>query len=365
MVERPPPHRERHPPVPRRLLARHPDEPGFAAAQENPLPRLHQGWWRQDSKSGPKTEIDTGTSWRRSRRRGGPLLPPEGYPLEARRGLHYGRECPAKAIEADLANDLGNLLNRTVVLAVRALGGKVPARPAIDSHDDFTTAGDAILAISAAEKHWDTFRPSKALEETWKVIHMANVYFDRHSPWRLADAGELDELAQVLGMVLEMIRRVDPSISPAMPRTSIEILRQIGRPIDIEQWSSGSEVAPRLHGGATLFGWPGGKRCRTPARSSLRIAEVGHAVGERRVESVSGAPAPACSACALNRTEPNRARRQVVDMTDEEIESVSASIRRVWPKWPPPPKVHVRALKSFRTMCGRFAKDVKVAKPRE
>ena len=59
------------------------------------------------------------------------------------------------------------------------------------------------------------------------------------------------------------------------------------------------------------------------------------------------------------------ARRQVVDMTDEEIESVSASIRRVWPKWPPLPKVHVRALKSFRTMCGRFAKDVKVAKPRE
>ncbi len=163
-----------------------------------------------------------------------------------------------KKYEADLANDLGNLLNRTVVLAVRALGGKVPARPAIDSHDDFTTAGDAILAISTAEKHWDTFRPSKALEETWKVIHMANVYFDRHSPWRLAEAGELDELAQVLGMVLEMIRRVALLISPAMPRTSIEILRQIGRPIDIELWSSGSELEPRLHGGATLFGWPGG-----------------------------------------------------------------------------------------------------------
>ena len=162
-----------------------------------------------------------------------------------------------KRYEADLSNDLGNLLNRTVVLVNRSLSGKVPARPAVQSNDEFQAAGDALLAISAAEGYWDSFRPSKALEEIWKLIKLANVYFDKKTPWRLADAGELDELEAVLAVVCEMLRRVALLLAPAMPRTSLEIVRQIGRSNDIEHWSSGSKLEQYV-GTVKVFGWPGG-----------------------------------------------------------------------------------------------------------
>jgi methionyl-tRNA synthetase len=135
--------------------------------------------------------------------------------------------------ESDLGNDLGNLLNRTISMAHKFLRGKLPAldRPAP------LAGGQSIhLAVASATRYWNEFAPSRALEETWRLIRGTNVYIDQSAPWNLAKLDDTAGVMEVICNSLELVRIAALLVAPVMPEASREILRQLGRSEDTGTW---------------------------------------------------------------------------------------------------------------------------------
>jgi methionyl-tRNA synthetase len=146
--------------------------------------------------------------------------------------------------ESDLGNDLGNLLNRTISMAQKFLGKALPSAAWTDKVDGID--GMAAHHKGAAEKDWQSFAPSRALEATWLIVRDANAYIDRKKPWALAkDPANRDQLVGVLATCCEALRWAALMVAPAMPVAAREILRQLGREQDDGTWPDG-------------WGWPGG-----------------------------------------------------------------------------------------------------------
>jgi len=143
---------------------------------------------------------------------------------------------------ADLANNLGNLVARVATVVGSKCGGTGPA-PAPSS----PLAAAAATAVLEASEAWDRFAPHEALEATWRLIGAANAELETQEPWK-AEPGTVDE---VLGSCLEVLRIVTLLIAPAMPATAEEIWRRIGL--------EGSPLDERLPGSTAWGGYPGGR----------------------------------------------------------------------------------------------------------
>ena len=128
----------------------------------------------------------------------------------------------------DLANDLGNLLSRTVSMIQKYCGGKIPAAPVRDEIDDELIA----LATGAAakvEEKMNEFQFNLALDEIWNVVRRANKYIDEKTPWVLAkDEARKDELDTVMRNLAECLRIVSILIVPFMHTTSERMRDQLG-----------------------------------------------------------------------------------------------------------------------------------------
>ncbi|MCX8053476.1 MAG: methionine--tRNA ligase [Armatimonadetes bacterium] len=125
---------------------------------------------------------------------------------------------------SDLANDLGNLLNRTLSMLSKYFGSKIP-----DSKGHSGMLRDIIVETATfAEAACDKLEFSRALESIWQMIAAGNKFVNDREPWTLAKQGRMDELAGVLYSALEVVRAAAIMISPFMPATSCEIARQLG-----------------------------------------------------------------------------------------------------------------------------------------
>ncbi len=161
-------------------------------------------------------------------------------------------EALLKRHEADLGNDLGNLVNRTVSMA-RQLGPMLDAEgPTYAAYDPLAEETldlrrDVLESTAVVAQGWDEMAPARALDATWAIIRRGNVYFDRTAPWNLKKAGQMAPLRTVLANTCEVIRRAALMVAPAMPSAAAEILRQIGREQDVGTWP-----------GEDWTGWPGG-----------------------------------------------------------------------------------------------------------
>lgn len=143
---------------------------------------------------------------------------------------------------ADLANNLGNLLSRVATVVSKKCDGTGPA-PADDSPLAEVAAG--VYAETARE--WEAVAPSRALEATWRLVREANAYLEANEPWKLDPGPEVDA---VMGDALEVLRIVAILATPALPNTGVEIWQRIGL--------DGSPSEQRLPEAATWGRYPGG-----------------------------------------------------------------------------------------------------------
>jgi methionyl-tRNA synthetase len=197
--------------------------------------------------------------------------------------------------ESDLGNDLGNLLNRTLSMAHKSLGGVLPPlRPRNETSEPAHQLKSVVEgAGAAATLSWEEFAPSKALDETWRMIRAGNIYIDQSAPWKLAKSGDLGALAEVLGNACEVLRRAALMVAPAMPEAAREILRQLGQSKDEGGWIA-----------ETWTGWPGGTLAKPkpvfprlePEQQAALIAKW--VPGEPAVPTSTTAPGPAVTAPA-------------------------------------------------------------------
>jgi methionyl-tRNA synthetase len=143
---------------------------------------------------------------------------------------------------ADLANNLGNLMARVATVVGSKCGGVGPA-PRADSR----LSGVAASVVSDAAEAWARTAPHDALEATWRLIHETNAELEQAEPWK-ADPGPAVDA--VLGDALESLRIVALLATPAMPSVGEEIWRRIGL--------SGRPADHRVPGDAGWGGYPGG-----------------------------------------------------------------------------------------------------------
>ena len=153
----------------------------------------------------------------------------------------FSNEALITRINSDLANDLGNLVSRTVAMVNKYFGGTIPTeRTAGEFDEDLIALATATKA--KVEAYADVMQFSQALTELWALISRTNKYIDETAPWVLAkDEANRARLAAVMYNLCEAIRIISILVSPFLPHTAPKIQAQLGAPAAVLSWEQAGE----------------------------------------------------------------------------------------------------------------------------
>jgi len=161
---------------------------------------------------------------------------------------NFSEEAIVKRFNSDLANDLGNLVFRTLTMVEKYYDGMVPAVD-INAYSFEGRGADILNSIGSVEgRMWDALSVpsdtnfSLALEYLWELINLANKYVEETKPWNLAKENKGEELKAFIRLLVEVIRKVAYMLEPFMPDTAASIRRQLGN----DKINKGVPLFPRI-----------------------------------------------------------------------------------------------------------------------
>lgn len=282
--------------------------PAMLMALDLPLPKqvYAHGWWtvqgEKGGKTGPSLPHPTRFTQLLADRSGASFeIASDALRYLLCREMNFGLDTEftvencLRRYNTDLANDLGNLLNRTLNMLVRYCDGVVPA---VTAHDPEI----AVLALEVQEetaRAFGEFRLNGALESTWRLVARMNKYIDEKAPWTLAKAANNgDEAARealhtVLYSCLEVVRIVSILVSPFLPVAADTLRAQIGlmEPAASARWED-----------LAWGGLPAGTHVNTPQPVFPRIQEL--AVDEATLYALGSSNPPAAAETSKENTPP-------------------------------------------------------------
>lgn len=149
---------------------------------------------------------------------------------------NYSRDAIVQRINADLANDLGNLAQRSLSMIAKNCGGTVPKPGALSEADEAILAtADKILP--RVEEAIDAFAIHKALEIIWALIADANRYFAGEEPWAHKKS-DVERMGTILYVTAEVIRQIAILVQAAIPESGGKLLDQLGVPEDARDFTA-------------------------------------------------------------------------------------------------------------------------------
>lgn len=188
----------------------------------------------------------------------------------------FSRQALIGRLNTDLANDLGNLLSRTLTMIARYAGGVIPEPAPPSAHElDVQLEQTAVQATAAVGNFLGKLEFNRALEAIWTVVQLGNQYIDKTAPWTLAKRAEdKPRLNTVLYNIAETLRFLSVNLFAFMPQTADEIKRQLGLMVNFSKpvlageftWggltpgteiAKGSSLFPRIDTKAKIQGEPG------------------------------------------------------------------------------------------------------------